>query len=67
MKGRKKSYRNALTKYADALAIGETMGWTKTDSWNVKGEYANSSPGENLKALIALHKIEVSKLRDVFK
>lgn len=54
-------------KYNDAIEIGNQMGWTKTDSWNIKGEYSNSSPGGVLKKLIIPYKMDVSKLRDVLK
>jgi len=41
----------ALT-YADAVKIGETMGWTETSSWKDGGAYSTTKPSERLKTQI---------------
>lgn len=35
----------------EAVALGETMGWTKTKSWK-RGFYTNQQPGKRLLALL---------------
>lgn len=41
----------ALT-YADAVKVGEAMGWTETNAWKDGGVYSTTKPSERLKALI---------------
>jgi hypothetical protein len=41
----------ALT-YADAVKVGEAMGWTETSSWKDGGIYSSTKPSERLKTLI---------------
>ncbi len=44
----------ALT-YAECLAIGEEMGWTRTASWLEHGDYGTTRPGRRLQHLLAPH------------
>jgi hypothetical protein len=37
--------------YPEALAIADTLGWTKTASW-AKGEYVTSSPSKQIRDLL---------------
>lgn len=41
----------ALT-YAEALAVGEAMGWTCTASWVEHGDYGTTRPGRELRRLL---------------
>jgi hypothetical protein len=43
--------RTYATTYAEALDIGDQMGWTKTASW-AKGAYSTSRPGSKLQSLL---------------
>jgi len=37
--------------YPEALAIADTLGWTKTPSW-AKGEYSTSTPSKQIRTLL---------------
>lgn len=49
--------------YAEALAIADTMGWTKTASW-AKGTYVNTEPGARLRDLLEQHRMTPERWRD---
>jgi hypothetical protein len=46
----------ALTS-AEAIAIGEDMGWTKTVSWLQDGGYSTTRPGERICDLLRQHQM----------
>ncbi|MGH8397619.1 MAG: hypothetical protein ACRETA_05165 [Gammaproteobacteria bacterium] len=52
----------ALT-YKEALDIAKKLGWTKTDSWRVKGGYGTTTPSNELKAFLAPYKMSLQKWR----
>ena len=52
----------ALT-YAEAFAIGEQMGWTRTPSWE-KGVYSTSRPSARLRELLEPYRMTSRKWRD---
>lgn len=41
----------ALT-YDEAKLVAEEIGWTKTESWIVQGEYSTQKPGKKLLQLL---------------
>ena len=43
--------------WSEALAIGDRLGYTRTASWNEKGRYSVSSPGADLRAALAPHRV----------
>lgn len=46
----------ALTQ-AEAVAVGETMGWTKTKSWR-RGFYTSQQPGKRLLSLLEPYRMD---------
>jgi hypothetical protein len=42
--------------YAEALAVAQLKGWTKTASW-IKGRYDNTRPGTELRSLLKPHRM----------
>jgi hypothetical protein len=49
----------ALTQ-AEAVAVGETMGWTKTESWR-RGFYTSQQPGKRLLALLEPYRMDADR------
>jgi hypothetical protein len=49
--------------YAEALAIAEKKGWTKTASWS-KGRYDNTRPGADLRRLLEPHRMHPGRWAD---
>jgi len=47
--------------YGDAIAIGDAMEWTKTDSWVKGGMYSMSRPSARLVKLLEPHRMEPSR------
>ena len=53
--------------YAEALEIATEMGWTKTDSWRIKGCYANTRPGKRLVGLLDKYKMSTDAWKQRIK
>ena len=50
----------ALT-YQEAIGIGDSMGWTRTASWQNGGAYSTSSPSAKLVALLEQHTMKPTR------
>jgi len=50
----------ALT-YGEALAVAESVGWTKTKSWEEGGKYVNTNPGARLLSLLEPYRMSPEK------
>ncbi len=49
--------------YAEAVKLGEAMGWTKTPSWKEGEAYSTSSPSKRLVAFLEPHRMGPRKWR----
>jgi hypothetical protein len=43
--------------YPDAVSVADRMGWTKTDSWRLKGAYSTSQPSARLIEYLEPHRM----------
>lgn len=50
----------ALT-YDEAFNVATEKGWTKTNSWKVRGKYVNTNPGVELRSLLEPYKMSPEK------
>jgi hypothetical protein len=48
---------------AEAIAVGEAMGWTTTASWSQDGAYSTTRPGEKLCDLLQQYRMTPPKWR----
>ncbi|MCU0617506.1 MAG: hypothetical protein MUD17_10565 [Gemmatimonadaceae bacterium] len=52
--------------YAHAIAVAESMGWTRTTTWEKKGSYTTTQPSAKLKELLRQHLMTPERWRNVF-
>jgi hypothetical protein len=52
----------ALT-YAEAVAIAEALGWTRTASWREQGGYSTTRPSADLRRRVAPHRMSPERWR----
>jgi hypothetical protein len=58
--GKAKPETYALT-CAEAVKVGDAMGWTTTPSWRDDGAYTTTRPGEKLYGLLQPHRMDAQK------
>jgi len=52
-----------LLSHAEAIVVGDLMGWTRTGSWINGGKYSTSRPGKKLLDILAPYKVVVNGWR----
>lgn len=52
-------------RYQEALDIGESMGWTKTQSWKQDAHYTTSRPSSRLRDLLEPHRMSAEAWREL--